>query len=146
MNHQYVWMKSKTHIKYLNLFWWTLFMNIKISSLKLKIKTIFSKIKTIIIKTHKFFFCVCVCVYELEQSTTNLSFTFYLKTNLSTYKHNTSLHENLLLKIFFSILTWSKPWFMSYTPLWVLDAIFEERALESTRASVKIWLQIFYWS
>ena len=37
-----------------------------------------------------------VCVYELEQYATNLSFTFYLKTNLNTYKYDTSLLENLL--------------------------------------------------
>ena len=35
-------------------------------------------------KTHVNF--VYVYVYELEQSITNLSFTFYLKTNLDTYK------------------------------------------------------------
>ena len=48
-----------------------------------KPKRYFPKSKLFYENTYKF---LCVCVYEFEQSTTNLSFTFYLKTNLDTYK------------------------------------------------------------
>ena len=58
-----------------------------------KSKTIFFYTQNYLIKTHKF----CVYVYEREQSITNLSFTFYLKINLGTYKLDTTLLENLLL-------------------------------------------------
>ena len=40
-----------------------------------KSKRYFPKSKLFYENTYKF----CVCVYELEQFTTNLSFTFYLK-------------------------------------------------------------------
>ena len=42
-----------------------------------KPKRYFLKLKLFYENTYKF--CVCVCVYELEQSTTNLSFTSCLK-------------------------------------------------------------------
>ena len=54
----------------------------------MKSKPYFPKIKVL-----------CACVNDLEQSTTNIFFTFYPKIkNLSTYKHDTSL-ENLLLHL-----------------------------------------------
>jgi len=73
-------------------------------TLKLKIKTVFSKIKIILMKTHINF----VCIYELEQSRTNLSFIFYLKHKILTVTKLDSSLKNLLLKIFFSFLTWFK--------------------------------------
>ena len=105
-----------------------------------KPKHVFFKIKTI---SHEIFWHIlCVCIYKLEQSTTNLFFTFYLKTqNLNTYRYDSSL-ENLLLKIFFFILTWFKPRSKELDS-WVLDAIFETRALESTRDTSKLDFESF---
>ena len=47
-------------------------------------KWYFQESKLFYENTYKF--SLCVCVYELEQAITNLSFTFYLKINLNTYK------------------------------------------------------------
>ena len=56
-------------------------MKPKMYTLKLKTKMVFSKTKTISYeKTYKF----CMCIYELEKSTTNLSFSFYLKQKIIT--------------------------------------------------------------
>ena len=65
-------------------------------TLKLKIKTEFSKTKTISYEnTYKF----CVCVYKHEQSTTNLSFIFYLKTKILKLTNKESSLENLHLHL-----------------------------------------------
>ena len=58
---------------------------------------IFQKLKLYNMKCFEIF---CVCVNELEQSTTNLSFTFYLKIKILTLTKLDSSLENLLLKIF----------------------------------------------
>ena len=115
MNHQCVWMKSKAHINHINSFWWTLFIKCKDIFLKLKTKMVFSKIKIYSYEnTYKFY----VFVYELEQSTTNLSFIFYSKTkNVNAYKHLTQvftwksslrldLIQNLIHELDSSLSTW----------------------------------------
>jgi len=143
LNRQCAWMKSKTHINHINSFWWTLFMKHRNVNFEVqKSKWYFLKLKLFYENTYKFY----VCVYKLEQSTTNLSFTFYLKHKILTLTKLDSSLENLLLKIFFSFLTWSKPWSNELDSSWVLDVIFEVRALKSTRASFKTWLRIFCWS
>ena len=57
-------------------------------NLMLKIKTVFTKIKTI---SHENTYKFCVCVYKLEQSTTNLSFTFYLKIKILNLQSRTQV-------------------------------------------------------
>ena len=98
------------------------------SKLKLRVKKMI----------YKFF----VYVYKLEQFTTNLSFTFCLKIFLKLTNTDSSL-ENLLLKIFFSILTWSKLdlWARLLLSFW---CDLEARALKSIRATFKTWFWIFH--
>ena len=81
---------------------------------------IFLELKIFYENTYKSY----VWVYmKLSNPPTNLSFTFYLKINLNTYKPKHKSSENLLLKIFFFYLTWSKPWSNELDSSWVLDAI-----------------------
>ena len=134
MNHQCIWMKSIIHINHVNLFWFYLFMKPKGCILE-NPKWLNRKPKLL-----------NLCVY-LSISKTNLSFTVYLKIkswHLQTW--HKSFLENLLLRIFFSFLTWFKPWSNELDSSWVLDAVLDARALESTLTSSKTWLWILCWS
>ena len=86
----------------------------------------------------------CVWVYmNLSNSPISLSFTFYLKTNLDTYKTRHKSLENLLLKIFFSFLTWSKPWSNELDSSWVHDAIFMRELLNQHVLASKLDFESF---
>ena len=104
-----------------------------------KSKMIFFKTQNYLMKSHINF----VCIYEFEQSRTNLSFTFYLKLNLHTYKIRHKSSENLLLKIFFSFLTWSKSWFNKLDSSWVFDIILMRRLLNQHILAPKLHFESF---
>ena len=87
----------------------------------------------------------CVWVYlNLSNPPTNLSFTFYLKNKILTLtKPDTSLLENLLLKIFFYFLTWSKSWSNELDSSWVLDAILMRELLNQHVLALKLDFESF---
>ena len=62
---------------------------------------------------------------------------------MNTYKHDSSLHENLLLKIFFSFLTRSKPWSNELDSSWVLDAILMRELLNQHVLAPKVDFESF---
>ena len=73
-----------------------------------------------------------MCVNELEQSTTNLSFTYYLKQKILTLKKLDSSLENLLL-----LLDLVQILIQRATLLLSTRCDLDAQTLESTRASFK---------
>ena len=102
--------------------------------LKLKNETGIFQNENSFMKTHLNFVCVYI---NLSNTQLIYSLHFILKTNLNTYKLNTSLLENLLLKIFFFFLTWSETLIQRARLLLNTGCDLDARALESTRASFK---------
>ena len=103
-----------------------------------KTKPVFFPNENPFMKTHMNL--VCECMWYLSNPATNLSFTFYLKTNLT----KTNLDTSLLLKGF----TWSLHLLLDLVQTLIQRARLllstwcglDAQALKSTRASSKTWL------
>ena len=86
--------------------------------------------------------CVCVCMY-LSNPPTILSFTFYLKQCLNKTNLDSSLLLNSSLKVFFSLLTWSKSWSNELDSSWVLDVVLMHKLLNQTVLAPKLDFKSF---